>query len=235
MIEALSIDQTKSNLLRRRGIMAMIVILAVIVADQSLKIWVKTSFYLGEEVRIFSWFRLLFVENNGMAFGMELGSKLFLTLLRIVLVFALVWYVYRICNLKAVKTGYLVCLSLIIAGAAGNIIDCVFYGRIFNDPVPPGVAELFAPDPYGSWLHGKVVDMLYFPLFEFDFPTWMPFIGGEHFMFFQPVFNLADSAITIGILALVFFYPSQIASPKRLKQLSSDENLNSEIDSIDKD
>lgn len=223
MTEALTIDDARTLTLRRRGIMALIVILAVIVCDQALKIWVKTHFYLGEEVGILSWFRLLFVENNGMAFGMELGSKLFLTLLRIALVIVLVWYVYRIAPLPAVKTGYLVCLALIIAGAAGNIIDCVFYGRIFNDPVPPGVAEIFPPDPYGSWLHGKVVDMLYFPLFEFDFPQWVPWVGGEHFLFFQPVFNLADSAITVGILMLIFFYSSQIASPKKFEEMSLEE------------
>lgn len=195
----------------------IILIFGVILLDQILKIWVKTHFYLGEEVRIFSWFRLVFVQNNGMAFGMEIGSKLVLTLLRIVLVFALLWYLLKISSLRNVATGYLICISLIIAGAAGNIIDCIFYGRIFNDPAPPMVAQLFPAHPYGTWLHGKVVDMLYFPLFEFDFPSWFPFWGGEHFLFFQPVFNLADSAITIGILVLIFFYSSQIGSPTALR------------------
>lgn len=195
----------------------IILIFGVILLDQILKIWVKTHFYLGEEVRIFSWFRIVFVQNNGMAFGMEIGSKLVLTLLRIVLVFALLWYLLKISSLRNVATGYLICISLIIAGAAGNIIDCIFYGRIFNDPAPPMVAQLFPAHPYGTWLHGKVVDMLYFPLFEFDFPSWFPFWGGEHFLFFQPVFNLADSAITIGILVLIFFYSSQIGSPSALR------------------
>lgn len=191
-------------------------ILLIIVLDQILKIWVKTHFYLGEEVRIFSWFRLLFVENNGMAFGMEIGSKLMLTILRIILVIVLLWYLFKIADKGQFLSGYLICISLIIAGAAGNIIDCVFYGRIFNNPMPPGVAELFPAHPYGTWLHGKVVDMLYFPLFEFDFADWFPIWGGEHFIFFQPVFNLADSAITIGILVLIFFYSSQIGMPRRL-------------------
>ena len=120
--------------------LAAIIIAAVLIADQALKIWVKTHFYLGEEVKIFSWFRLMFVENNGMAFGMEIGSKLLLTVLRICLVIVLLWYIRTIGKIHCVKRGYIVCLSLIVAGALGNIIDCVFYGEIFNDPFPPRVA-----------------------------------------------------------------------------------------------
>lgn len=190
-----------------RGRLALIIIFAVIIIDQAVKIWVKTSFWLGEEVMIFEWFRLLFVENNGMAFGMELGSKLALTIFRIAAVAAIGWYIVKIHRDPQARTGYIVCWALIAAGAAGNIIDCVFYGVIFNDPAPPVVAQMFPPDGgYAPLFMGKVVDMLYFPLFSFDWPEWMPVIGGRHFLFFQPVFNIADSAITVGILVLLIFY-----------------------------
>lgn len=212
----LNLCHTDINASGRKGLIVFSIILMVILFDQFIKVWIKTHFYLGEEVNVFSWFRLLFVENNGMAFGMEIGSKPILTLLRIGLAVFLIWYIVKIKDFKTVKTGYLVCLSLIVAGAIGNIIDCVFYGKIFNDPLPPQVAQLFPDVTYGTWLNGKVVDMLYFPLFEFDFPQWIPFLGGEHFLFFQPVFNIADAAITVGILILIFFYSSQIGLPRKL-------------------
>lgn len=208
----------------RRVWIATAIIIAVLVADQALKIWVKTHFYLGEEVKILPWFRLMFVENNGMAFGMEIGSKLLLTILRIALVVLLLWYIKAIGSIRGVKRGYIVCLALIVAGALGNIIDCVFYGEIFNDPFPPRIAELFpAGGGYGTWMHGKVVDMLYFPLFSFNWPAWMPMVGGERFVFFQPVFNLADSAITVGVLCLIFFYSKEIASPSQLRKAATEE------------
>lgn len=192
----------------------MIIIFAVIIIDQISKIWVKTHFYMGEELVIFSWFRLLFIENNGMAFGMELGSKLFLTLFRICLVGVLSWYIWRLRSNSMVRRGYIVCLSLILAGAIGNIIDCVAYGLIFNNPFPPEVATLFpAEGGYETLFHGRVVDMLYFPLFSFTWPEWMPLVGGEVFEFFKPIFNVADAAITVGILALILFYRKEIASP----------------------
>lgn len=198
--------------------LAIIIFVVIIILDQALKIWVKTSFYLGEDVKIFSWFHLLFVENNGMAFGMELGSKLFLTLFRIVAVAAILWYIVRICRRQDVKYGYLVCWALIAAGAAGNIIDCMFYGVIFNNPVPPAHAQFLpAAGGYAPLFMGKVVDMFYFPLFKFTWPGWVPWVGGTVFEFFKPVFNLADASITTGILTLLIFYSKSFVSPLQRK------------------
>ena len=191
--------------------MVAIIIAAVLIADQVFKIWVKTHFYLGESYEIFSWFQLVFIQNNGMAFGWEIGSKLLLTLLRIFAVIFLLYYISRIRYRRETRTGYLVCLALIVAGAAGNIVDCVCYGLIFNNPMPPQVATLFPPEGgYGTLFHGYVVDMLYFPLCDWYWPDWMPWIGGEHFVFFRPVFNLADAAISVGMVVLILFYSSQI-------------------------
>ena len=207
--------------MRSKGIVATLIILLVIVIDQSLKIWIKTHFYLGEDYKIFSWFNLYFIENNGMAFGMEFGSKLLLTLFRIVAVAFLIWYIVRTYRIPKVPMGYVVSLSLITAGAAGNIFDCVFYGLIFNNPMPPEVASLFpAGGGYAEIFHGRVVDMLYFPLFSFTWPGWMPWVGGHEFLFFQPVFNIADAAITCGIFVLILFYHKYILSPKALESLA---------------
>lgn len=187
--------------------LSLLIFLLVIILDQLLKIWVKTHMYLGESIRILPWFELLFVQNNGMAFGIELGSKIFLTLFRIIVAGAVVWYIWRIRHRRDLPGGYVACFALIAAGAAGNIIDCMLYGLIFNDPLPPEVATLLpAGGGYAPFLMGKVVDMLYFPLFSFYWPDWVPVVGGEHFLFFQPVFNLADAAISVGLLVLVIFY-----------------------------
>lgn len=205
-----------------KGAIASLIIILVVLIDQILKIWVKTHFYLGEELVITDWFRLLFIENNGMAFGMELGPKLFLTLFRLLLAGYLIYYICRISKLPRATMGYIICLSLIVAGALGNIIDCVCYGLIFNNPAPPEIATLF-PDGggYATLFHGKVVDMLYFPLFSFTWPDWMPMVGGEEFEFFKPIFNFADAAISVGIIALILFCHKQIASPSSLAEPES--------------
>ncbi|MBD5231396.1 MAG: lipoprotein signal peptidase [Bacteroidales bacterium] len=183
-----------------KGLLALLIILAVIVADQALKIWVKTHFYFGEDYPITSWFHLKFIENNGMAFGMELTSKIILTMGRLAAVALLIWFISRVRRLPRVRTGFMVCIALITAGALGNIIDCVFYGEIFNNPLPPAVATLFPPDGgYSTWFEGRVVDMLYFPLFTVD-------IAGHSWEFFQYIFNIADSAICVGVFALILFY-----------------------------
>lgn len=190
-----------------KGQWAVIIAALVIVIDQTLKVWVKTSFYWGEDVSITSWFHLKFIQNNGMAFGMEMGSKLFLTLFRVCVVGFLIYYMVKLAkNPKATK-GYMATIALITAGAAGNIIDCVFYGEIFNNPPPPAHAT-FVPwgEGYAGLFHGMVVDMFYFPLFSFVWPDWVPVVGGDSFSFFDPVFNFADAAICVGIAILLFGY-----------------------------
>lgn len=215
---------TAGNHIGHRGLIATAIILTVIILDQILKIWVKTHFYLNEDLEITSWFHLHFIENNGMAFGMEFGPKIFLTIFRLVLAAGLIWVLVRIKGMAAVKTGFLVCLALIIAGAIGNIIDCVFYGVIFNNPMPPEVAQMFPPGGgYATLFHGRVVDMLYFPLFSFTWPGWMPGVGGQEFLFFQPVFNLADAAISCGMIAVLIFYPRQLTLSSSDTSHSSDE------------
>lgn len=203
------IDKTQ----RKYTWLSLSIVAAVLIIDQISKILVKTNMFLGEEIDVFSWFKILFVENNGMAFGLELGSKLFLTLFRIVAIFLIGYYIFKLIKKNNnLKKGYLVCLSLIFAGAIGNIIDCLFYGVIFNSPSYPMTATLFpAEGGYADLMYGKVVDMLYFPLFSFVWPDWVPVVGGSLFEFFEPVFNIADSAITIGILILLIFYRESLS------------------------
>ena len=189
-----------------KGQLSALIVIAVLIIDQIIKIWVKTSMYWHESIKITDWFYIYFTENNGMAFGMEIFNKFFLTGFRIIAAIAITWLLIQYVK-KNYKTGFLVCVSLILAGAIGNIIDCVFYGEFFSESTHSTIAQ-FVPigDGYSDWFYGKVVDMFYFPLIETNWPEWMPFVGGEHFIFFSPIFNFADAAISCGIIALILFY-----------------------------
>lgn len=185
-------------------------VVGIIVIDQAIKIAVKTHMFLHQSIRVTDWFYLLFTENNGMAFGWEFLNKYFLTSFRILLTAFIIYYLHKVIR-RGVSWGYLICLGLVLAGAAGNIIDCVFYGLIFNNPPSPMVAE-FVPlgTGYAPVLLGRVVDMFYFPLVEWNWPVWMPVLGGNHFVFFSPIFNFADASISCGIVALLLFYKDHI-------------------------
>ena len=196
----------------------VIFIIVLLVLDQAVKIWIKTHMMIGEEFSVFgNWFKILFIENNGMAFGMELGDgkfgKAVLSLFRLVAVAGIGWYILKLIREKA-PLGVLFSFALIFCGAIGNIFDSLFYGMIFNDSHYQ-IASLFPEGGgYCSFLHGRVVDMLYFPLIEGTIPGWVPVWGGEDFLFFRPVFNLADSYITIGVLMLILFYRKFFATKK---------------------
>ena len=196
-----------SALRRNAGWLAAAIILTVLLADQALKIWIKTHFYLGEDHEIFPWFHIKFIENNGMAFGLELWNKLLLTFGRIAAVAVLGWCLVKLTKRRDIRMGFMVCVALITAGAAGNIFDCVFYGEIFNNPMPPETATLFpVGGGYASWFEGRVVDMFYFPLFDFYWPEWMPWVGGDYFEFFAYIFNVADASICVGVAMMILFY-----------------------------
>jgi signal peptidase II len=187
---------------------ALAVILGVLLIDQGVKFWVKTHMALGTSHPVLgNWFIIHFVENNGMAFGMELAGeygKLLLSSFRILAVLAIGWYLIDISK-KKMHIGLVISVALIFAGAIGNILDSIFYGLIFSGSDYEVATFLPAEGGYAGWLHGRVVDMFYFPIFEGHFPSWFPFWGNEEFIFFRPVFNVADSAITIGVLIIIVF------------------------------
>ncbi|WP_339610904.1 lipoprotein signal peptidase [uncultured Planktosalinus sp.] len=204
---------------------AGLIIFLILLIDQVSKVYIKTNFMLGEEIKVFDWFRILFIENEGMAWGAKIPGeygKLILTLFRLVAIVAIGYWLWDSVR-KKMSRILIVGISLIFAGAMGNIIDSVFYGVIFDDSYRK-VATLFSEEAYGTLFHGKVVDMLYFPLYKGYLPEWIPIWGGDYFTFFDPVFNVADVAISTGVGLLIVF--NKRAFPKEIKAETGEHSTN---------
>ena len=208
---------------------ALAVILSVILFDQIFKIWIKTNMYLGQEFSVFgNWFIIHFVENNGMAFGLEFGGdmgKIVLSVFRIIAVSAIGYYLFSYAK-KGAKVGLIIAGSLIFSGALGNILDSAFYGLIFNDSYHQISEFMPADGGYASFLFGKVVDMLYFPMFSGTFPDWLPIWGGDNYLFFRPVFNIADTAISLGIGMIIVFQKRFFEEETKSEEVGAEEGQN---------
>lgn len=191
--------------------MAVAIVVAILLIDQIIKIEVKTNMTLGEAKRVTDWFYIEFIENNGMAYGMKFINKLVLSLFRLFAIGFIGYYLAKIIKKDVAPLGYIVLIAMVLAGAAGNLIDCLFYGLIFDASTPFTVSQ-FVPfgDGYSTFLHGKVVDMFYFPIIQTTWPEWVPYFGGSEYVFFSPVFNFADACISVGVVALLLFYRKQL-------------------------
>lgn len=191
----------------KKRLVALAVIVLILAVDQLLKIWVKTHLCPGESIHLADWAYIAFVENKGMAFGMDFVGTWLLCIFRLVAVGLLGWALWRLAARPRISWAFIVLLAMVLAGAAGNIIDNVFYGLVFSDSnglTPATLVPL--GHGYGSLMEGRVVDMFYFPIIDTDWPHWVPFVGGDHFIFFSPIFNFADAAITTGGALLVICY-----------------------------
>ena len=202
----------------KRGWLAAFIVVAILVTDQVIKIWVKTHMTLHEQIEILSWVKIVFIENNGMADGEELGSRLVLSLFRVVAVSVLGYYIAQQVR-KQARYGYIICLSMVMAGAAGNIFDSMFYGLIFNAS-SEFYTSYFVPfgTGYAPFLMGKVVDMFYFPLIVTTWPDWVPVYGGQPYVFFNPIFNFADASISVSVVLVLLFYRKEISEITIKKQ-----------------
>ena len=191
--------------------MAVAIVVAILLIDQIIKIEVKTNMTLGEAKRVTDWFYIEFIENNGMAYGMKFINKLVLSLFRLFAIGFIGYYLAKIIKKSVAPFGYVVLIAMVLAGAAGNLIDCLFYGLIFDASTPFTVSQ-FVPfgEGYSTFLHGKVVDMFYFPIIQTTWPEWVPYFGGSEYVFFSPVFNFADACISVGVVALLLFYRKQL-------------------------
>lgn len=191
--------------------MAVAIVVAILLIDQIIKIEVKTNMTLGEAKRVTDWFYIEFIENNGMAYGMKFINKLVLSLFRLFAIGFIGYYLAKIIKKNVAPFGYVVLIAMVLAGAAGNLIDCLFYGLIFDASTPFTVSQ-FVPfgEGYSTFLHGKVVDMFYFPIIQTTWPEWIPYFGGSDYVFFSPVFNFADACISVGVVALLLFYRKQL-------------------------
>lgn len=192
------------------GMLAIALVFILLVIDQTIKVLVKTNMELGQSIHITDWFQILFIENNGMAYGMTFFNKLVLSLFRIVAIGAIGFYLWRVVHTKH-KRGYVIALAMVLAGAAGNIFDSMFYGLVFDQSTYFSVSQVV---PFGTgyapFLYGRVVDMFYFPLIVTHYPDWFPFHAGDEFIFFSPVFNFADACISVSVVVIFLFYRQEL-------------------------